>query len=85
MYVYAARYEMHVISTQAAKQQIESETGSQQEPGLLQRWFPGWMSGYQGQHNQQPGEVKMERAKVYGQCESVVITCNKQIETFCLV
>ena len=64
--------EMHVISVQAAKQQIESESGSQQEPGLLQRWFPGWMSGYQGQHNQQPGEVhihffrhlKNERANV---------------------
>ena len=41
------------LSLQAAKQRIESEAAAQRQPGILQRWFPGWMSGYQWQPQQQ--------------------------------
>ena len=42
---------------EAAKQQIESESGSQRQPGVMQRWFTGWVTGYQGQQHQQIEEV----------------------------
>ena len=44
--------------TQAARRRIELET-AETNPGLIQRWFPGWISGYQV-HTPQGEEEKGE-------------------------
>ena len=43
-----------MFSTQAARKRIESES-SETNQGLLQRWFPGWISGYQAQISREEG------------------------------
>jgi len=43
-----------MFSTQAARKRIESES-SETNQGLLQRWFPGWISGYQAQISREDG------------------------------
>jgi len=43
-----------MFSTQAARKRIESES-SETNQGLLQRWFPGWISGYQAQIYREDG------------------------------
>ena len=54
---------------QAAKQRIESEAAAQRQPGILQRWFPGWMSGYQWQPQQQGADqVSHTRCSEQLQC-----------------
>ncbi|CAI8042344.1 Vacuolar protein sorting-associated protein 13D [Geodia barretti] len=45
---------------EAAQARIEKESGNQREPGVMQRWFTGWMSGYQGQQEQPPREEEEE-------------------------
>ena len=41
-----SQYSLCLFLTQAARRRIELET-AETNPGLIQRWFPGWISGYQ--------------------------------------
>ena len=49
---------LYSFVTQAARRRIELET-AETNPGLIQRWFPGWISGYQA-HTPQGEEEKEE-------------------------
>ena len=49
---------LYSFVTQAARRRIELET-AETNPGLIQRWFPGWISGYQA-HTPQGEEEKGE-------------------------
>lgn len=50
---------------QAARRRIELET-AETNPGLIQRWFPGWISGYQA-HTPEGEEKRREEGEEEGE------------------
>ena len=61
-----------VFHTQAARKRIESES-SESNQGLLQRWFPGWISGYQAQMSREEGGGKGTENDTNTKPESAVV------------
>ena len=60
-----SQYSLCLFLTQAARRRIELET-AETNPGLIQRWFPGWISGYQA-HTPEGEEERGEKGEEEGE------------------